>query len=176
MQTLSRRFERSSYYEENRLNPLKYTFSVKGWLYDSDYFLEKTPPEIKYGGKEVHRWSLQLCDGADANEIDQKLQQALRELESVYSFDLKPRSLVFGKHGEILFNHQSDQIFVQTEPGLSKDDLAGRVIEVKLCLESDQGGTIRAYPRLVQVLPKDYIYTPVSMIPDPNEKVCFEDW
>lgn len=172
---LMAQYDRSDWDIENRLDVAKYTFCVYGWLYTWDYLLEPTPPLIKFYGLDRYVWSIQLCDGGDFNQLDLKVRDAMNELQPFYQFDRDPRSEVFGKHGEVKFDHTWHPNFYGTESGLTKESLAGRVVRVQFSLENDKGGTIRACPRLIQVMPNDFIYEPLSPDRDTGAS-CDEDW
>ena len=61
--------EVSGWYDGNRLETGLYTFVTYGWLYEHEFFLEKTPENsIKHqtvSADPYYLWSVQLCDGKD---------------------------------------------------------------------------------------------------------------
>jgi hypothetical protein len=149
--------DQSSIYEENRLSYRDYDFSVYAWIYDDTNLLNPTEPTIKNYGLEKYVWSVQLCDGRDLNDLEVKVERALKELESVHSFDRRPASEVFGRHGEVLFDHTWSPNFYSTDlSSLGTETLCGRVVNVRFVLENDKAGTIRACPRLIEIKPKDF--------------------
>ena len=159
-------FDRSSQFDENRLDFRGNVFpGVYGYLYDVSNLLEPTEPSIRNCGLSVYRWSIQLCNGSDAMEIERKVDEALRSLESVYVFDRKPSSKVFGKYGEVVFDTTYPPTFTREcrdediNPELMPR-LEGRVVNLRVHLENDKAGVVRALPGLVTIMPPDYQYHP----------------
>jgi hypothetical protein len=171
--------ETSGWYDGNRLDVKQYrVLDAYVWLDDAEFFLERTPEgTIRYGETPTYMWSGQLCDGSKAVEIQNLVNRAIEELQPFYSFDKGAINSVFGSSTELLFRHEYDHFWYGKEVHtLNEYNYRNRVYKVNFHLENDKGGHIRTSVEGIEVMPEDFVYTPPNMIPDADEKVCFDDW
>ena len=169
--------EVSGWYDGNRLETGRYTFRTYGWLYEHEFFLEKTPESIKYGSDPYYLWSVQLCDGKDLSELELLIERAKQELQPVYGFDRTPTSKVFGSQGQVVFRHPYEHnFFGKMERMPEPSELSNRVVQLNFNLENDKGGAIRTSIRGLELMPIGYTYTPVDFLPDPDERVSEIDF
>jgi hypothetical protein len=173
--------ELSSWYDDNRLEVARYKFTTYGWLYEHEFFLDKVPDNsIQHqtvSADPYYLWSIQLCDGKDLSDLELLIEQAKKELQPVHSFDRPPSSKVFGSHGQVVFRHPYEHCFYgKMDKKPEPNELSNRVVRLQFHLENDKAGAIRASLEGLELMPIDYIYTPVDLLSDPDEKVCFDDF
>ena len=148
-----------TYARDNQLDQNEYEFTCFGYIYDDKYMLQ--PKKSIVLAEPLYQWSIQIAEPAPTYELESGLQRALESLQSPYIDEswVKPKASVFGKRGELVFNHIVSEPVKWIRGFAPENDyerLENRIVKVTYSLYSDYKAEIKAHPRAVSLMPKDF--------------------